>query len=345
MLLNNDFIAVLKLVPNLSFDDIFMEIKRPSAVTFSEVILTAADFSVASSDYYNIKIPRKFITENGLYIIQGTAGTVHATIDSVFSTKAKASRPALEFVAVTPGVIGNTIVLNFDGIDTVATVTTAWNMDPLNANNQVTYTGAGATILPITTVSLVGGSDGNPITLDAVTSGPIGNLITLVFDGNTTRDVLAAWNLANPNNLVITAHSLDGFVPAQTLTLAGGTETAFLLENEAFPWGSSKPNTCTIYGTVSDIGGQVQPYAMVDVAIWPLKLPAVNNNTMTLGTRLTTYADSNGNFELVAVIGTTIVIEVPKAGFRLQAVVPNQGSVQLADLIPVVTPTGISVRI
>ena len=63
------------------------------------------------------------------------------------------------FTAVDFGTIGNTIVLVFDGIKTVATVTAAWNL--ANPTNQVTFTGSGATVPTIQTIELVGGVNGN----------------------------------------------------------------------------------------------------------------------------------------------------------------------------------------
>ena len=61
------------------------------------------------------------------------------------------------FTAVTPGVIGNSIALIFDGLLSVQAVTDSWNLE--YADNQVTFTGDGLTIPLATTVTLSGGVD------------------------------------------------------------------------------------------------------------------------------------------------------------------------------------------
>jgi len=61
------------------------------------------------------------------------------------------------FTAVTPGVIGNSIALIFDGLLSVQAVTDSWNLE--YADNQVSFTGDGLTIPLATTVTLSGGVD------------------------------------------------------------------------------------------------------------------------------------------------------------------------------------------
>lgn len=60
------------------------------------------------------------------------------------------------FTAVNYGTSGNSISLVFDGVATVTAVTTAWN--GANPNNQVTFTGSGATVPTAQTVNLTGGA-------------------------------------------------------------------------------------------------------------------------------------------------------------------------------------------
>jgi hypothetical protein len=60
------------------------------------------------------------------------------------------------FTAVNYGTSGNLISLIFDGVDDVTTVVAAWN--GANPNNQVTFTGSGATVPSAQTVNLTGGA-------------------------------------------------------------------------------------------------------------------------------------------------------------------------------------------
>ena len=78
---------------------------------------------------------------------------------SVPGVKATFTLGANVFTAVDFGTIGNTIVLSFDGIQTVTTVVANWNLN--NQTNRVTFTGSGATVPTLQVIQLVGGVNGN----------------------------------------------------------------------------------------------------------------------------------------------------------------------------------------
>jgi hypothetical protein len=75
---------------------------------------------------------------------------------------ATATQEGVTFVADNLGIIGNSISLVFNGIDTVDTVVNAWNT--ANPTNTVSHDGAGTEILASATVNLAGGIDLDPNT-------------------------------------------------------------------------------------------------------------------------------------------------------------------------------------
>jgi hypothetical protein len=68
------------------------------------------------------------------------------------------------FTAVNFGPGGNSISLVFDGVASVSTVVAAWNA--ANTNNQVSFTGSGATVPTAQTITLIGGADQSVRTSD-----------------------------------------------------------------------------------------------------------------------------------------------------------------------------------
>lgn len=65
-------------------------------------------------------------------------------LDPIPAGKASAILAGVNFTAVTAGKLGNTIILTFDGIQTLATVVAAWNL--ANPSNQVIHNGVGSSV-------------------------------------------------------------------------------------------------------------------------------------------------------------------------------------------------------
>ena len=132
----------------------------------------------------------------------------------------------VSFTAVTSGTPGNTISLVFDGVSGIIEVVDAWNNDPTNAANQVTYPAVeGVYYLAPQTITLAGGQTNIPITFTADVAGPDGNTIILVFNGtDLVGTVTDAWNASNPTNPVSTTGLPSGLVLARTITLSGGND-------------------------------------------------------------------------------------------------------------------------
>ncbi len=78
-------------------------------------------------------------------ISSATFASVTDTVDS----------PNIVFTANTPGSVGNSISLVFNGSATVSTVVTAWNS--AHPGNQVSFTGSGSVVPAANTYNLSGG--------------------------------------------------------------------------------------------------------------------------------------------------------------------------------------------
>lgn len=64
----------------------------------------------------------------------------------------------ITFKAVDPGITGNNVVLSFDNVKTVQQVVDAYNASVF-PEKEIYFLGSGATVLPVGTATLVGGTD------------------------------------------------------------------------------------------------------------------------------------------------------------------------------------------
>ncbi len=132
------------------------------------------------------------------------------------------------YTAINPGILGNSIVLNFNNIDDIQTVVNNWNA--LNPTNQVAHNYVAVNPSP-TYVPQVGTVKLNGAFPDFVSYGHVKltalfpanpSIITLAFDGiKTLNSVVTTWNTANPTNTV-SYSPVTPISPSGTLTLSGG---------------------------------------------------------------------------------------------------------------------------
>ena len=116
-----------------------------------------------------------------------------------------------------------------------------------------------------------------------------------------------------------------------------GYELAEYFEREALPQPLSStpaPGVCVVTGNVRNVSGSMQAYKNSIITAQPIKLPAEVSGSLILGSKVHTYADHEGFFSLPLVIGMTVIIEIPDAGVRFQAIVPDQETIRLEDLQP-----------
>lgn len=97
------------------------------------------------------------------------------------------------------------------------------------------------------------------------------------------------------------------------------------------------PGVCDVYGNLIDLGATPVWNSAVSFRI--VDLPSVVNTSMVVGTIIRTITDAQGNFHASLIRGATVLVEIESAALKFQFVVPDQETVNLADLIPTVTPT------
>lgn len=94
------------------------------------------------------------------------------------------------------------------------------------------------------------------------------------------------------------------------------------------------PDVCVVMGNIRNASALVEAFANVHVTAKPLKLPLEIGGTMMLGKRVLTYTDHSGFFQLPLVKGMVALIEIPDAGVRFQATIPDVDTVRIEDIIP-----------
>ena len=104
--------------------------------------------------------------------------------------------------------------------------------------------------------------------------------------------------------------------------------------NPAPPYSVESPDVCVVTGNVKNASGSIAPFSQVPVEGRPLKLPYETSGTHVLGEKVIVYSDHNGYFQLPLLRGMTAIIEVRDAAIRFQAVIPDQATIRLEDLMP-----------
>ena len=125
------------------------------------------------------------------------------------------------FEAAVAGEAGNTIALEFDGVEDVDTVLATWN--DANPSNAVLTEVEGTEVLEEQTVVLTLGYEGFSITADDADAE--GNA-DLIFDGvSTLKEIMDAHNATNETNTLAHDAQDDQIIPmAQTVDMSGGVD-------------------------------------------------------------------------------------------------------------------------
>jgi hypothetical protein len=130
-------------------------------------------------------------------------GAVLVDSSTTPAVPAVALAQGVNFTAVTPGTVGNSIELVFDGTETLATVATAWNT--ANASNQVSYSGLGTVVLTAATVQLDQGQNALQKLLPA-SPLQLGKIRVMLRDTDTTQ-----LKLSKNQTIELTIDKLDAF--------------------------------------------------------------------------------------------------------------------------------------
>jgi len=116
-----------------------------------------------------------------------------------------------------------------------------------------------------------------------------------------------------------------------------GYELEIFEEREALPKplsSSPAPDICIVTGNVRLISGGVDSFENVTVTARPVKLPANYDGTLTLSNRVTARTDFDGFFSIPVIRGAEVRFEIKDAGIRFQAIVPDEDTIRLDELIP-----------
>jgi hypothetical protein len=116
-----------------------------------------------------------------------------------------------------------------------------------------------------------------------------------------------------------------------------GYETEYFETRECLPkpYSSSPPaDTCIVTGNIRDISGRAQVYENVDVTVYPVKLPLTISSNLTLGQRVIARTDFDGYFSIPVIRGAEVRFEIKKAGVRFQAIIPDEDTIEITELIP-----------
>lgn len=92
------------------------------------------------------------------------------------------------------------------------------------------------------------------------------------------------------------------------------------------------PSTCLISGNVSTLEGKAR--AGLPIIIRGVDFPLTSGYSMISSELVRTFSDEFGNFSMSIARGATVTVEIERAGFKLQIVVPDQPTAALVDLVP-----------
>lgn len=116
-----------------------------------------------------------------------------------------------------------------------------------------------------------------------------------------------------------------------------GYELEIFEERENLPRPLSStpaPDTCIVTGNARNLAGQAEVFRNIVITARPVKLPAVFNGTLTLGQRVDTRSDFDGFFSIPVIRGAEVRFEIQSAGVRFQAVIPDQDTIRIEELMP-----------
>ena len=94
------------------------------------------------------------------------------------------------------------------------------------------------------------------------------------------------------------------------------------------------PLRCIISGNIMDLTGDLGN-KNYDISFSLVSLPQkIGNISLVSSDKIHTMPDAFGNFSVILLCGTTVVVEIERAGIKNQITVPYQTSANLIDLLP-----------
>lgn len=92
------------------------------------------------------------------------------------------------------------------------------------------------------------------------------------------------------------------------------------------------PEMCVVHGSVLDYGGA--PAQQLKVTAQPIRFPARHGNHILAADAVYTYPNADGEFDIVLVRNSVVLVEIERCGLRAQITVPDAANANLIDLLP-----------
>lgn len=92
------------------------------------------------------------------------------------------------------------------------------------------------------------------------------------------------------------------------------------------------PEMCVVHGSVLDYGGT--PAQKLKVTAQPTRFPAKHGNHILAADAVYTYPNADGEFDLVLVRNSVVLVEIERCGLRAQVTIPDAANVNLLDILP-----------
>lgn len=143
----------------------------------------------------------------------------------------------------------------------------------------------------------------------------------------TPEDIPTVEILPGLYQLILPDGKLDGHF---AITFNNGIAPVYIqLYAGGFRYNSA-PDTCIVYGAISDVKGQ--PISLAEVIAEPIPtLKYINNVAQSMSSRRV-YTNQDGEFAIELVRNSEIVLIVSEVGFRKRVNIPDVASVSLEDL-------------
>lgn len=117
-------------------------------------------------------------------------------------------------------------------------------------------------------------------------------------------------------------------------TLTGTGFDNFVLDQFTIQPGNAviTPAQCVVTGSV--FNQSALPPQNLKIVARPVQFPAKVGQNILAADAVYTYPDSQGNFTLVLVRNSVVMIEIERCGIKAQVTVPDAESANLLDLLP-----------
>lgn len=160
----------------------------------------------------------------------------------------------INFIAQSPGIIGNSISITFDGLTSIGQIVDAWNL--ANVSNQVVYYGniLISDIPPAGSITLTGAFDRQSVQVNLITNETANNIAILIADAINSASTSGNFSSPVPvGNTVIIDNSVKGY----TLNVTGDVDSGFTISTLVTGYSPIKTGLNIVLGVFDSTGFSV----------------------------------------------------------------------------------------